>query len=354
MPKQRPGETISQFAIRTAWETGQFWDPADEEGLEIRQSDLPKLSASDPVVVRAMIRMAKIDMTRYAKHVLNTHGRMPDFDGELGPAMESFLVDSDSRCPVPDFAPPPGVSFHYDDPDLQKVVERMQADYAMPAFGIGNWKGCHNVGEFHCASVGVNTSNLPSFLQPVFLQVLKNVQLAYAGVGLLFRFIKDGRDMLTGESFSGIINTQFSFVQSSQGWIGLAILGQGQTCGSTIWCKYLATYRGGNSDAAVVQQWTTLIKHELGHNCNRNHTNGGVMNPSIVNGLPTEWGANDPSTPWLKQQFGGVPVPIPGGGDVPPPPPTTLEARVDAMAVELALVNAKANWAVAKLKEMGK
>ena len=71
MPKQRPGETISQFAIRTAWETGQFWDPADEEGLGIKQSDLPNLSASDPVVVRAMIRMAKIDMNRYAKHVLD-------------------------------------------------------------------------------------------------------------------------------------------------------------------------------------------------------------------------------------------------------------------------------------------
>lgn len=79
------------------------------------------------------------------------------------------------------------------------------------------------------------------------------------------------------------------------------------------------------------------------------------MNPSIVNGLPTEWASNDPSTTWLKQQFGGVAVPIPGGGDTPPPvpPPTSLEARVDAMAVEIALVNAKANWAVAKLKEMG-
>jgi hypothetical protein len=87
MPKQRPGETISQFAIRTAWETGQFWDPADEEGLLIRQRDLPTLSASDPVVVRAMIRMSKIDMTRYTKHVVTTHGRVPDFDGELGPAM---------------------------------------------------------------------------------------------------------------------------------------------------------------------------------------------------------------------------------------------------------------------------
>lgn len=356
MPKARPNETIPELAKRTAWETGQFWDPSDEEGLLVKQSDLPKLKMSDPVVVRAMIRMSKIDMTRYTTHVLNAHGRLPDFDGELGPAMESFVLDSAARCPVPDFAPPAGVSFQYDDPDLQAVVERMQFNgIVQPVFGGGNWKGCHAVGDFHCATVGVNTGGLPGFLQPLLLTVLKNVQLAYAGIGLLFRFVQDGKDMLTGGSLGGIINTQMSFVSSSQGWIGLAIVGQGETCGSTIWCKFLATYKGGSSDAAIVQQWTTLIKHELGHNCGRGHTSGGVMNPSIVNGLPTEWASNDPSTSWLKQQFGGVAVPIPGGGNTPPPvpPPTSLEARMDAMALELGFTKGLTMWAVAKLKEMG-
>jgi hypothetical protein len=59
------------------------------------------------------------------------------------------------------------------------------------------------------------------------------------------------------------------------------------------------------------------------------------MNPSIINGLPTDWVANDPSTNWLKGQFGGVPVPIPGATPAPPTPPTsTLEDQVRSLQVK--------------------
>lgn len=351
MSQRKPGETLSQFAIRRAWETGHFWNQKDNpDGANLKQVDLTLLRPEDPVVVAAMISMAKADMTRYTRLALEKHGRPPEFDGVIGPAIEAMVEDG--RCPVPDFAPPPGVSFAFDDPDLQKVVERMQADAAMPAFGSGNWKGCHNVGEFHSASIGVDKSGLPSFLAPVFLQVLKNVQVAYAGVGLLFRFIgTDGNDMLTGQTFSGNINSDMSFVNNSSGWIGLAIVGQGETCGSKIWCKFLNTYKGGSTNASIIQQWTTLIKHELGHNCGRGHTNGGVMNPSIVNGLPTEWGSDDPSTQWLKGQFGGVPVPVPGGGPSPQPiPPETIEQRMLALEIRNIVNEVTLKWCVEKLK----
>ena len=351
-----PNENVSQFAIRVAWETGHFWSPENPEGKGVKQEDLRLLQPDDPVVVAAMISMSRMDASRYTKHVLDHHGRTPTFDGQLGPAISSMVLEPNCRCSIPDFAPPAGTLFLYDDPHLQAVVQRMQFDATLPAYGSGNWKGCHEIGSYHCATVGVDTSGLPSFLKPLFLQVLKNVQQAYAGVGLLFRFIQNGADMLTGESFSANINTEMSFVKSSDGWIGLAIVGTGETCGGKIWCRFLSTYRGGSDDASIITQWTTLIKHELGHNTGRGHTNGGVMNPSIVNDLPVEWGSNDPSTGWLKGQFGGVPVPIPGVG-VPPVPPDTpvpggseWRKQIRDLQVNDAVQNATLKWLVNKVK----
>lgn len=351
---RKPGETISQFAIRVAWETGHFWSPDNLNGVNIKQEDLALLRPDDPVVVAAMISMSKMDASRYTKFVLDQHGRAPQFDGVIGPAISAMVSEVNGRCPIPDYAPPQGVVFAFDDPDLQKVVERMQHDATLPAFGSGNWKGCHNVGEFHSASISVDTSGLPAFLSPVFLSVLKNVQKAYAAVGLLFRFIRAGSDMLTGEAFNGSINSDMSFVPNSSGWIGLAIVGQGETCGSKIWCKFLSTYKGGSDPTAIITQWTSLIKHELGHNCGRSHTNGGVMNPSIVNNLPTEWVDSDPSTAWLKGQFGGVPVPIPGSGPTPPIPipPSTVEQQIRDLQVKNIVQDVTIDWCVKKLRNL--
>lgn len=328
------GQTLSQRAIEVAWKTGHFWNPDNPEGQNLSQSDLPLLRPDDSVVVKAMISLSKMEAVRYSQFTLQHHNRLPDFDGVIGPAMEALITDPTGRCPIPDYVPPAGTSFLFTDPDLQKVVERMQRDAALPAFGSGNWKGCHEVGNFHCAAISVDATGLPSFLKPVYLKVLQNVQTAYANVGLLFRFInKNGIDILTGAAFSGTINSDMSFVNNSSGWIGLAIIGQGETCGSKIWCKFLNTYQGGTSEAAITTQWTTLIKHELGHNCGRNHTSGGVMNPSIVNNLPVEWSDNDPSTSWLRGQFGGVPVPIIGQppGPNPNPLPKTIEEQLEAL-----------------------
>ena len=108
---RKPGETISQFAIRVAWETGHFWSPDNPDGANLKQEDLASLRADDPVVVKAMISMSKMDAGRYTKHVLDQHGRAPQFDGVIGPAIQAMVSEENGRCPVPDFAPPPGVLF---------------------------------------------------------------------------------------------------------------------------------------------------------------------------------------------------------------------------------------------------
>jgi hypothetical protein len=307
-----------QEIIQSTYRLGHFWGPENPDGVNVSWNDLGKLKLSDSVVKDALRSRSRMQVTDYAPECFRAHGRAPDFDGLPGPAMDAML-DAE-RCPVPDYRPPAGAEGHFDDPELEEIWTHWRD--AEPAIGVGNWKGCHNVGNFHSASVHIDRSGIGSHLQPVFKEVLANVRKSYAEIGLLWRFIEDGKDIVTGERFEGVYNTRFSFRRSLNGAIGLAIVGTNETCQSQIWCRYLSSYRPSNT----VREWTTLVKHELGHNCGRGHTGGGVMNPSIVSGLPTMWPASDPSYSWLRREFGGEPV---DGGDTPTPPqPDTIEQRV--------------------------
>lgn len=358
MPERRPGESLEQFAIRTAYEYGHFWGEDNPQGWNISQDDLPNLRANDPVVIQALRSLSMADPIQYTRKVLDAHGRVPDFDGIIGPAMESLITDPAGRCPIPDNAPPPGVEFNFSDPYLQQVVTRMQADAAaaLPAVGPGNWRSCHGIGNAHCATVRVNETNLPSFLRPLFSEVLTKVQKAFADIGLLFRFLDQNRkDLLNGEQIDSTVNIEMSFVNSSDGWIGLAILGQNQTCSSNIWCRFLATFRGGSTNAAIVQQWVTLIMHELLHNCRFNHTRGGILNPSLVSGLPGYFADNDPITPTIKKEYGGVAVNIPGspnpGPDpIPPSPPSSIEQQLRDVQLKNIVQDVQLAWLTEKVR----
>lgn len=248
-------------------------------------------SLQDPLVVRAVQSyqsfMAPAIEPLIAKHYPERASASVQVDGQVGPAMQE-LFDA-PRCEYPDH----GINH----PDA--------------AIGSGSWKSCHDIGNFHSASVQIDRSNLPSFLAPVLDEVLRRVTAAYDEIGLRFYF--DARSP---------IQTVLSFVTSSDGWIGLAIVPNGAlSCSSNpIWLQLLATYKGGNTNEAIVTQWTSLMKHELGHNCGLSHSSGGVMNPSIINNLPVSW-KGDPSEQLLRSRFGGVAIPA----DVPTPPvpPTT-------------------------------
>ena len=337
-------------AIQSTYLAGGFWAPDSPDGHNVTWSDLPKLLVDDPVVEAAFRARSISQVTDYAPAVFAAHHRPPNFDGMLGPAMAKMLEVP--RCYVPDHRPPKDLKFAYpDDPALEEVVWRMQSDE--PAFGDGNWKGCHDVGQFHAVSVEVDDSGIGGHLRPVFKDVLTRVRSAYSKMGLLIHFIKDGTDIVTGESFSGRININFSFVRSSAGWIGLAIVGQNQGCGSNIWCRYLASYQGGD----VVTQWVTLIKHELGHNTGMGHFSGrsNVMNPSIIRGLPNDWSRDDSSYSWLARRFGGEPVDVDDPGD-PKPPSNSVEKRLELLeqrsmesSVKDAIQDAQMQWILTKL-----
>ncbi len=340
MRSRKPGESFQQYVIAVLWETGRLFS--------VPQASLGTLTLADKVVIDALIDLMKMHAGEVANRTLDIHGRLPVFDGHVGPAMVKFFEeDIQNRCPVPDYAPPKGVVFQFEDPYLQEVALAMQA--AEPALGVGNWKACHNVGDAHCATVLVDPANMPVHVQGSWTTILRLVQKSYADVGLLFRFLdQQRRDYLTGETVDSNINIDLSFVNRSDGWIGLAIVGNNQTCGSRIWCRFLATYKGGSTDQQVVQQWVSLLKHELGHNCSFGHTTGGVMNPSLIPGLPTEWTASDPTTPKLKREFGGVPVPIPGGGGNDPKPPkppvSNLQSQIDDLNLRVSLQEIQLKW----------
>ena len=167
-----------------------------------------------------------------------------------------------------------------------------------PALGKGSWAGCHGIKDFHSASVYVNMTEIPGFLEPHWDEIWARVVASYEDIGLQFR-----RTSVLNP------NIAMSFVERSRGWIGLAVVGQNESCSSQIWCKFLKTYKPSN----IINEWTTLIMHELGHNAGLQHTRGGVMAPSIVHGLPASW-KGDPSRPVLARYYGGEP--IPGDPDV--------------------------------------
>lgn len=257
-------------------------------------------SLQDPLVVHAVQSyqsfMSPALEPLVAKHHPERASASVSVDGVVGPATDELF--SLPRCEYPDHG----------------LVQ-------MAAIGSGSWKSCHGIGQFHAASVKIDRTNLPGFLAPLWDEVLRRVTSAYDEMGLRFWF--DGRSP---------VQTELSFVKNSDGWIGLAIVpGNALSCNSNpIWLRFLATYRGGNSDEAIITQWTSLVKHELGHNCGLGHSSGGVMNPSIINGLPTSW-KGDPSEPLLKSRFGGVPV---SGVPTPPLPPPTGEGYIPDLIIE--------------------
>jgi len=190
-------------------------------------------------------------------------------DGVMGPATKALLETARCACPDYDMALP------------------------MEMAGSGNWRGCNGIGDFHCAIVKITTP-IPSFLQPHFDLIWSQTVESYAELGLLLR--RDDNAVRP--------QIEVSFVQPSGGWIGLAIVGNGVQCGDTIWAQFDKNYR----PASLVSDWTSLLKHEFGHNCGLQHSSGGVMNPYLMTGLPVSW-IGDPSHQLLVQRFGGVRVP---------------------------------------------
>lgn len=332
-----PGESDIDFAKRRAYEMGHMWGPLNKDGPNVQQTDLATLTITDSPVVEAFRGIQRMMVRNYAVEFALRYGTTPAFDGRFDAALLAVLETP--RCDVPDYAPPPGLHFTFADKAVQAVALEMQRCAALPAVGPrGNWPRCHGVGEYHCCIVQVDMTNRPAWAtDQVMTPVWKNQQTADAAIGKWTIYVdKNMNDLLVpGKNWAGHhVDVKASWVRQSSGWIGLAILTLGLGCGEEIWQQYLATYTGGSTIEQIINQQSTLWRHEDGHNEGLGHSNGWTMNPSIVNNLPVIWSPQDPSTSILQGHYGGKPTsgpggsPPPGPGPGPNPPPLTTEQRL--------------------------
>lgn len=207
-------------------------------------------------------------------------------DGDPGPATQELLLDTDC-CGRPDY-------------EADMLPE-------LAAVGSGNWPRCWDVGNFHAAKVKWDLSGLPDWLKADFNTVWKWVYDACAAVGL--KLIRDDTAVNP--------NIDLSWVNTNEGWIGLAQVVNGATCGARNWGKFNRAYRAALKTIAV------LILHELGHLFGMGHSTG-IMRSYIDTSIEPTW-IGDASEGLVKQRFGGVAIPgepeppEPGPGPTPPP-----------------------------------
>jgi hypothetical protein len=147
----------------------------------------------------------------------------------------------------------------------------------------------------------VDTSRQPPSMRDRWPAIQLDVVSDYARLGVKLTEVGYGQNANIRISWE-------SLDRVGRGVIGLAEFNN-ETCSDSIFCKMDPDYY---PDDDQIRQ---LLQHELGHNMNLPHTQGGgIMSPSITDGW-VGFGSSDPSVPRLKRYFGGEPV------DPPPPPP---------------------------------
>lgn len=287
--------------------------PFDSEGnLHPCPEEVLSLSANSPAL-KEMLHLFQTEYmgAEYQRGGLAAYGRKPVADKKLGPA--TYAAMSTPRCGCPDYG--------------FMTAPWYESDRAV---GSGPWDGCHEVGRFH-ASHWRFTNSPPSHLEQrfngdrtIFQEALLRTQEAYREIGLLPYFSGPGTGDLFLPPSEDVIQSNASFVGSSDGWIGLAIVGNNSMGCSTnpIWMRFLAPFDQQAGAETKAHSWHLLIAHEMGHNCGLGHTNGGIMNPSLNRGSNGKW-VGDVAESWMKGRFGGVPVPKddPGPGPGPDPDP---------------------------------
>ena len=296
MVKYEPKIASPQDLIERMWRTGHYDNPDMPTG--VRKADLKNLTLYDEVSRTAI--KSSIDMMASVAEAksFELNGRRYHNDGEFGPATEATILTE--RCQHPDY--------HVPELALYGGYETLSAyeEATQPALGRnGNWKRCHNIGNFHCAHVRfVNAPPAHLTRNGNLKYILEVVRAANQRIGLQLYFSGPGCPIQDG---TGHAQLTAEYVPRSNGWLGLAQVVTNRPCNSTHWSRYLATYLRNGTDAQIRRMWPILFLHEWGHNMGTGHTRGGIMNPGLLSLAPT-WDGDILSS-WLRTHYGGEPIP---------------------------------------------
>lgn len=295
-----------------AYQRGHAWNPANPNLLNVDEGRVKMMDGSESDA-KALIASRQASDINFDVLVQAWHKRLPTFDGDIGPATRALATIP--RCAMPDFAPPPTASFHYDNPDLQAAVVSYQ-QFAEYKGGSGSWpKGCDpEHPQVHSVVVRLNSSAASSHQKNLLKQILDMVELTEAEVGQSVRHVVD-------ESYSNPQHdVQFQSIAGSV--IGFAYFPTPNTCRQTVQARI---DNGFNANAFVLAE---LLTHEYkGHSDGLEHTRGGIMNPSIGSPSSRSSWKGDPHESTKNRYFGGVPISTPTDPTDPIPTPGSVAFR---------------------------
>jgi hypothetical protein len=297
-----------------AYDRGRAWNPAYPNLANLDRGRIGKMHGDEPDA-KELVKSLQESDANYDPLVLAFHQRFPEYDGEMGPATAALV--NIPRCPIPDFAPPPGAAIDLGDPELNAIAESMQAMQYGEASGSGSWpaSGCDPERKgMHSIRVRINPARAPANVLSYKDAALKAVVDAYADIGLSVRYLWEAE--ATAE-----ITKEFANLRG--GVIGINYFPQPNNCSRIT--GQLSTSYAPNDGGKL---WANLECHETGHGVGLQHTRGHIMNPSILLVWPLTW-RGSPSESTVKRYFGGEPItPTPDDPTKPPPSPTDPEVEV--------------------------
>lgn len=310
-----PAEIDQKALLQSLYNYGHFWNPGLPDTLNVDASNVGKLTLSDRVAKEALGSWQSFDANFDAiSFLMNLRAIIDGEFQDVGPVTAAMA--SAKRCAIPDYAPPPNASFHYDDPGLQSAVESYQR-YAESGYlgGSGSWpRGCDPLNPtVHSVVVAIDTSNASQHQKFIINDVLRMVEITEAEIGQSVRHVFDG----------SVQNPQHSvkFENISGSTIGYAYFPDPDNCNQTVRARIDNTF---NANKYVLAE---LLTHEYkGHSDGLQHTRGGIMNPSIGSPSAQSTWRGDPSERVKVRYFGGIAIPsgttttMPPG-TIPPIPP---------------------------------
>lgn len=298
-------------ALVAAYRAGRHWDPLRPNLAPLDRGRLAKMNGTESDA-QSLLQSLQMSDINYEGLVMAYHQRLPSFDGQLGPATQK-LIELE-RCPIPDFAPPPGATIDLGDDDLNAIAVQMQQREYGEA-GSGSWPaaGCdpERRGR-HSIRVRINPASAPARVLEYKDFAMQACSDAYAEVGLSVRYLWDS----TGEC-----EIAKTFAHLRGGVIGINYFPTG---GCSRITGQLSTSYAPNDGGKL---WANLECHETGHGVGLQHTRGHIMNPSIVLVWPLSW-RGSPSLPALTRYFGGAPLPDRPTPPAPVPTPPLAEGTL--------------------------